>query len=271
MHETPMVLATGPGELEVISPGRDHNMWRKTLSGSTWAPLNYWQLGDHLRLPSQYRISIDLIRCHTARSLNNDTVTGQCMLKVSNWPNAVAAERWPLAPKTQRQGDLGFSSIDEGQTNLMNFDPVTIELHETAAFSYLFINSNEEDDVVTAALQAGTLKLADWTLRTLIDRGSAGLGFDAVSVGALAAPITGSLLGVLTGWAAELLHDAIVDNCDGSVALENYVRRGDDLHRMVVGGQPVVMAVEHRGSDSAFTCGAKSDYVVTWSIRQSRD
>jgi hypothetical protein len=47
------------------------------------------------------------------------------------------------------------------------------------------------------------------------------------------------------------------------------VRRGGELQRMVSGGQPVRMAVLHKGTDSAATCGAKSEYVVTWSIRQS--
>jgi hypothetical protein len=272
MRSTPMVLATAPGQLEVIAPGIDHNMWRKIYTGGTWEPLNWWQLGDHMRLPSQYRISIDLIRCNTPRSLNNDTVTGKCTLKISNWPNSIDdAPRWPLTPKAQRQGDLGVSAPDEGMTNLMNFDPVTIELHETAAFNYIFANSNEPVGAVMQALDAGTLKLADWSAKTFVDKGSAGVGFDAVSVGTLAAPITGTLLGLFAGWLTSELHAIIEDSCDGGLALENFVRRGDELHRMTVGGDPVIMNVVHKGQDSAFLCGAKSRYTVTWSIRASRE
>ena len=113
MRSTPMVLVTAPNQLEVIAPGRDHNMYDKTLTGPTWDPPNWQQLGDHMRLPSQYRISIDLIRADRPRSLNNDTVTGQCTLKVGNWPNAVGVPSWPLLPITQRQGDLGNTAVDE--------------------------------------------------------------------------------------------------------------------------------------------------------------
>lgn len=271
MRSTPMVLATGPDQLEVIAPGRDRNMWRKILNGSTWEPLNWWQLGDHLRLPSQYRISIDLIRAETPRSLNNDTVTGQCTLKVGNWPNAVGVDTWPLRPLTQRQGELGNTAIDEGQTNLMHFDPVTIELHETAAFNYTFVNSNQPKHEVIAALEGLALDLADKAVKSAVDAASSGIGLSAVQVGALAAPLTGSLLGLLTGYLIDQLHAIWEDKCDGTVAIEQYVRRGDELQKMVIGGPPVRMAVKHKGTDSPALCGAKSEYTVTWSIRAATE
>ena len=267
MRSTPMVLVTGSNQLEVVAPGRDHNMWRKTLKGSTWDSENWWQLGDHLRLPSQYRFSVDLIRANTPRSLNNDTVTGQCTLKVGNWPNAVGVPTWPLRPLTQRQGDLGNTSINEGQTNRMHYDPVTIELHETAAFNYTFVNSNGPDDVVTAALQGQALDLADKAVKSAVNAAASGIGLTAVQVGSLAAPLTGSLVGLLAGYLITQLHAVVVDRCDGVVAIEQYVRRGDDLQKMVIGGGRVRMAVEHEGTDSPPTCGRKSEYVVTWSIQ----
>jgi hypothetical protein len=269
MRSTPMLLATAPNQLEVIAPGRDHNMYRKTWTGAAWEPLGWQQLGDHMRLPSQFRISIDLIRCNRPRSLNNDTVTGQCTLKIGNWPNAVDVPAWPLAPITQGQGDLGNTAIDEGQTNLMHFDPVTIELHESAAFNYTFANTNQPEPEVVAALQEQGLKLADFAVKSAVDAAVAGVGLSAVQVGSLAAPITGSLVALLTSWLIGELHSIFGDKCDGVVAIENYVRRGDELQRMVSGGQPVRMAVLHKGTDSPATCGAKSEYVVTWSIRQS--
>lgn len=269
MRETPMALVTGPNQLELVAGGRDHNMWRKILTGSSWEPLNWWQMGDKMRLPSQYRISIDLIRCNTPRSLNNDTVTGQCTLKIGNWPNAVGVDTWPLHPLTQRQGDLGNTAIDEGQTNLMHYDPVTIELHETAAFNYTFVNSNKPGNEVEQALEAQALDLADKAVKSAVDAAASGIGLSAVQVGALAAPLTGSLLTLLTGYLIDQLHTIVEDQCDGTVAIEQYVRRGDDLQKMVIGGQPVQMAVKHEGTTSPTHCGANSEYTVSWSIRRA--
>lgn len=246
-------------------------MWRKILTGSTWEPLNWWQMGDKVRLPSQYRISIDLIRCNRPRSLDNDTVTGQCTLKVGNWPNAVGVDTWPLRPLTQRQGDLGNTAIDEGQTNLMHYDPVTIELHETAAFNYTFVNSNKPGHAIEEALEAQALDLAGKAVKSAVDAASSGIGLSAVQVGALAAPLTGSLLGILTGYLIDQLHGIVEDKCHGTVAIEQYVRRGDELQKMTIGGQPVKMAVEHKGEDSPTLCGKKSEYTVSWSIRQATE
>jgi hypothetical protein len=269
MRSAPMLLATGPNQLEIIAPGRDHNMYRKSWNGSAWEPQGWQQLGDHMRLPSQYRISIDLIRANRPRSLNNDTVTGQCTLKIGNWPNAVGVPTWPLGQITQRQGDLGNTGVDEGQTNLMHYDPVTIELHETAALNYTFVNSNQPDPAVVGALQGQGLKIADYAVRSAVNAAASGVGLTAVEVGGLAAPLMGTLIGLLAGWLISELHTIIEDKCDGVVAIEQYVRRGDELQRIVIGGQPVRMAVVHKGTDSPAECGAKSEYLVTWSISAS--
>jgi hypothetical protein len=274
-----MVLATGPGQLEVIAPGRDPsahyrdlsiNLWRKVLNGSTWDTSGWQILGDHMQLPSQYRISIDLIRANTPRSLRDDTVTGQCTLKIGNWPNEVGVPTWPLRPIIQRQGELGITAPDEAQPNLMHYDPVTIELHETAAFNYTFVNSNKPGHEVTEALEAGGLDLADKAWKSGVNAAISGLGLSAVQVGTLAAPITGSLLGLLSDYLASQLHALYEDECDGVVAIEQYVRRGDELQKMVLNyqpdGQTVKMAVEHEGTDSETRCGASSEYVVSWSV-----
>lgn len=269
MRSTPMLLATGPDEVEVITPGVDRNLWRKTLTAGTWEPVNFWQLGDHVRLPSQYRFSIDLVRVDTARSFNNDTVTGQCTLAVGSWPTRTGRDDWPLRTRTQRLGKMGGTSPDEGQTNLLSLDPVTIELHESAAFGYTFVNSDEPEDVVSAALQGQAERLAEWSGRAFVKAAAGGVGLTKVEVGDLSAPITGPLLGLLGGWFGEVLRALVEDACDGAVAAENFVRRGDELHRVTAGG-PVTMRVRHHGSNSPTLCGAESDYVVTWTIARSR-
>ena len=59
MRSTPLLTATGPQALEIIAAGVDHNLYRKTWNGS-WQPSGWQQMGDRLRLPSQFRVSIDL-------------------------------------------------------------------------------------------------------------------------------------------------------------------------------------------------------------------
>lgn len=267
MRSTPLVLATGTDQVEVIAQGRDHNMWRKTLTGGSWdSPLDFWILGDHAHLPCQYRISVDFVEVKTARSFNNDTVTGQCTLKVGSWPTSVGRGDWPLRTRTQRIGAMGLTGPDDAHTNLLNLDPVTIDLHETAAFAYTFVNSDEPNDVVTAALMAQADTLADKTTKAAVDAAASGVGITAVQVDDLAAPLTGSVLALLASWLGDQLSALIADKCDGAVAAENFVRRGDDLHRMTAGGKPVVFRVTHHGADSPFLCGARSEYLVTWSI-----
>ena len=137
------------------------------------------------------------------------------------------------------------------------------------AFNYTFVNSNQPESALDAALKAQGLKIADYAVESAINAASSGIGLSAVQVGALAAPITGSLLPLLAGWLISELHAIIEDKCDGVVAIEQFVRSGDDLQRMAIGGQPVTMAVDHKGTDSPSLCGAKSEYVVTWSIRST--
>jgi hypothetical protein len=269
MRATPTLLATGDNRIELLSTGRDRDIYRKAWNGSGWEPSGWQQLGDRVRLPSQYRISIDLIRAERPRSLNNDTVTGQCTLKLGNWPNAVDLPSWPLAPITQRQGDLGNSAVETGMTNLMHFDPVTIDLHETAAFNYTFINSNEDDPAIVAALKEQGLKIADYAIKSAVNAAASGVGLAAVQVGGLAAPLAGTLIALLASWLASELRTIIADECDGVVAIEQYVRRGDELARLVSGGQVATMAVVHQGEASPIRCARRSEYLVRWSIRES--
>ena len=182
--------------------------------------------------------------------------------QVGNWPNAVEA---PAAAGADHAapGRPGNTAVDTGQTNRMHFEPVTIELHETAAFNYTFVNSNQSEPAVVEALKKQGLKIGDYAVKSAVNAAASGIGLTAVQVGALAAPITGTLLGLLAGWLVGELRAVIADNCDGVVAIEQYVRRGDELHRMVASGEPVIMAVVHPGTSAPRRCGARSRYVVT--------
>jgi hypothetical protein len=263
---TPTVLAPAVNRLDLIAPGYDGNLYHKHWDGTAWQPLNWDQLGDHTRLPSRYRFSIDLIRVLTARSANSDTDTGQCSLVVGNWPTAIPPKNWPFLQKTQSQGDLGGTAVKEGQTNQMNFGPVTVELCEASIFNYTFVNSAADPGLISDTLIKQGTQLADSGVQTVVKDIGAGLGLTVVDVAGVAAPLLGSLLGILSAWLVGELNSIIHARCDGTVAAEQVVTMGKDLQAKTIQGHPFTMTTIHEGTDSPAGCGANSEYQVTWSI-----
>jgi hypothetical protein len=58
----------------------------------------------------------------------------------------VGAGNWPAQTKTQWIGDIGgLSDPKESQTNLLNFEPVAVELCEPVVFNYLVLNNGHAD------------------------------------------------------------------------------------------------------------------------------
>lgn len=263
---TPTVLAPAINHLDLIGPGSDGNLYHKHWDGSAWQPAGWEQLGDKTRLPSRYVFSVDHMVVDTARSFNNDTDTGQCSLAIGNWPTALPPKDWPLLTKTQRQGDLGGTAVKEGATNLMNFGPITVELCETAIFNYTFMNSAGDPSFVQSVLLQQGVKLADLGVQTAIKDIGTGLGITVVDVAGIAAPIIGSLLGILASWLVSELNSIIEAKCDGVVAAEQILTMGKDLQGKTTHG-PYSMTTVHNGTDTPHGCGSNSQYEVTWSIR----
>lgn len=116
---TPTVLAPAANSLDLIAAGEDQNLYHKSWEDTGWQPVLWEQIGDKTRLPSRYFFSIDRLWVDRARSLNTDTVSGQCSLAVGNWP---------VLNATQSQGDLGGTAPKEGVTNLLKIGPITVEL-----------------------------------------------------------------------------------------------------------------------------------------------
>jgi hypothetical protein len=258
------VVAPAENRLQMVAPGTDGNLYHRQWNGTAWDPAGWQQLGDHTRLPSRYRFSVDQVRVDTARSLNNDTDTGQCTLAIGNWPTANLPKNWPLLPKTQSLGDFGGTAPGQALTNLLNFDPVLVELCESAIFNYTFTNTMEDQSLVDSTLiQQGT-QLADSGVKTVVKDIGVGLGVTAVDVAGTSVPIIGSLLTLLGGWLASQLNSIIKARCDGVVAVEQVVVMGKDLQS---GAAPSTMTTIHNGSNSAVGCGSNSKYEVTWSMK----
>jgi hypothetical protein len=255
---TPTVLATAPHQLQIVAPGTDGNLYHKQWKETGWEPVGWQQLGDHTRLPSRYRFSIDYVRVHTARSLDNDTVTGHCSLADGNWP---------LLSKTQSQGKLGFSAVNYGVTNLMTYGPVTVELCESAVFNYMFINGVADPLLTDTILKKAGEKLSAYAVESVIKKITAGLAVNEIAIAGVASPVMGPLLGLVGGWLLGELQDLINEKCDGVLALEEIVVMGNLLQMKTIGGQPFTMTTYHDGTDTPAGCGPNnSRYEVKWSI-----
>ncbi len=263
---TPSVVAPAPNVLDVVAPGNDTNIYHKHWDGSSWTPNGLAQLGGHLRLPSRFVFSIDHLRVDTARSFNNDTDTGQCTLAIGNWPTTLTAPNWPLLTRTQSMGDLGGTAVKEGNTNLLNFGPITVELCESAIFNYTVVNAAGDPGTVSGFLTKQGVSLADSGVSTVVKDIGAGLGITTVEVAGAAAPVIGSLIAVLSGWLIQQLNSIINAKCDGVVAVEQAVLMGRALQQKAAHGFSTTTI--HHGTDSATGCGANSVYEVTWSIKQ---
>ena len=92
------------------------------------------------------------------------------------------------------------------------------------------------------------------------------IGITVVEVAGAAAPIIGSLLGILAGWLVSQLNSMINVKCDGTVTVEQVVTMGRDLQMKTIGGHPYTMTTIHNGTDSPVGCGSNSKYEVTLSI-----
>jgi len=275
ISSTPTVVVEGVNKLMVMAPGNDpkavappnsHNIYFRQWNNG-WKPGGFSQFNDQLRLPSLYQFSVDLVQVNTARSANNDTDTGQVTLAVGNWPTTLTAKNWPYLSKTQSMGDLGGTDVKEGNTNLLHFGPVTVELCESSIFNYTVINTQGTPDDVSAFLSKQGVALADSGVKTIIKDIGAGVGITAIEVAeATSIPLIGSLIGILSGWLFEQLNSVLTARCDGTVAAEQVVLMGRDLQKKTK--SKFATKTIHQGTDSPSGCGSNSNYTVSWSITQ---
>jgi hypothetical protein len=264
MAESATVISAAPNRLELFVPIDDNlrQIRRGVWNGETW---EFGSTGAAFKMPCRYRFSVDHIRVHTTRARNNDTDAAMA---------AVAAGNVKTRINTQWIGKIGgIESPKESQTNLLDFEPVTVDLAEPMSFSYLVVNNGHapKDKILAALASAGdSLSLAgSSSMEEDIAKGVA--QFVTIRIQAaltISIPVVGSIVGKIESWLLGKLTDAIFESCDGIVAVEMRAMLGRDLFMMTDNGRNTIqVTTRHPGTDSPFLCGAKSVYDVTWRIK----
>lgn len=262
LAESPTVISSAANRLEVFVPINDHQIRIGKWDGQTWS---FGAAGAGFRAPQRYRISMDFVHVNTTRALNADTDAAMV---------SVAAGNAAAIIKTQWIGEIGGAgSPKEAQTNLLDIEPVTVDLAEPMSFSYLVVNNGHapQDKILTALASAGnSLSLAgSSSMQEDIAKGV--VKFISVKILAaitLSVPVVGSILGVIESWLMDKLTEAAFKSCDGVVAVELRAMMGRDLYLLTDNGRKkVTVKTPHKGTDSPTACGARSEYEVIWTIK----
>jgi hypothetical protein len=258
--ESATVISTAPNRLEVFAPGANRNLRRRVWDGQSW---QLGSVGASVRVPSRYRISVDYVKVNTTRALNADTDAAAITLAVGNWPSRT---------NTQWIGKIGgITNPKTAQTNLLDLEPITVDLAEAVSIAYLVVNNGHADQakILAALASAGdSLNLASVS-STAEDIAKSIVNFVSVKItDALSIPVVGSVTDKIESWLMGKLTDAIFESCDGIVATELRAMMGRDLFLLTdSGNKTVTITTKHKGTDSPTACGAKSSYDVTWSIK----
>jgi hypothetical protein len=233
MTSAPTAIVVAPNRLDIFAPGKDQNLYHRSWNGVTWTPAGWEQLGGHIKLPTRYRFSVDFVTVDTARSFNNDTDSGQCSIRVGDWP---------IQTVTQSMGDLGGTAPKQAQTNLLNFEPVAVDLCEPVVFNFSIMNNGHADQ---ATLDAFLTKAGEQLFESLT-------GID----------------GPLVEFLLDQFFNVVFADCDGWVAVDQHSFMGRDVHLKTANG-PYIVTKTYAGYDSPHGCGDNSQYEVIWSIRRA--
>lgn len=185
---------------------------------------------------------------------------------------SVAVGNLPIQTKIQWIGTIGgLFHPEESQTNLLEFDSVTVDLAEAVSFTYLVVNNGHAAQAkILAALAsaADSLSLASVS-STQEDIAKAVVKFVSVKLTeTLSIPVVGSVLKPIESWLLDKLSEAIFESCDGVVAAEPpVVMMGRDLFIATDNGKKALAGITtHHGTPSPTPCGAESSYEVTWTV-----
>ena len=257
--ESPTVVSPAPNQLQVFFPGSDGMLYPGAWNGQAW---QFGSFVASLRIPSRYKMSVDRMRVITARSRITDTDAASA---------SVVAGNTAVQTKVQWLGELHASN--EGETNLLDFSPVSVDLAEPMSFSYQIVNNGSADqDKILASLAGGGNSLSlggSSSMQEDIEKGVAKIVSVALA-GAIKVtiPVVGSVLGAIESWLLGQLTDIVFQECDGLVAVEMRAMMGRDLFLLTGNGsQTFTVTTTHQGTVSAATCFGNSVYEVTWSIR----
>ncbi len=233
MTSAPTAISVAPSRLNVLAPGTDQNIYHRAFNLAVWNPVLWEQLGGHMTLPTRYRFSVDFVTVDTARSFNSDTDFAQCSIRAGNWP---------IRTTTQSMGDLGGTAPKQAQTNLLNFEPVAVDLCEPVVFNYSVINNGHADQ---STMDAFLTKAGESLFESLTD-------FD----------------GPLVEWLLDQFFSVVFADCDGWVVVDQHTLVGRDVHLQTANG-PYTVTKTYDGTDSPTGCGANSKYELTWSIKRA--
>jgi len=256
----PTAISPAFNRINLLAPAINKNLYHLEWNGTQWTPGWAQVPGGQFRLPTRYRFSVDNVHVTQTRALHSDTDTAQA---------SIAAWNWGVQNAVQKLGDLGgIGDPNDSQPNQLHFEPITVELCETALFNYLVVNNDHADQKAldSALTKAGT-SLTSGSVKSISNSLAAGVGaiVGIELVGGIVAPIIGSLLGSLVGWLLEQVGDVIFADCDGIVAAELISYLGRDLHLKTANGG-LSVTTTHHGTDSNDGCGGNSQYEVTWTI-----
>jgi hypothetical protein len=263
LAESPTVISAAANQLEVFVPTDNYQIRFVKWDGQAWSS---GSAGAELRAPQSYHMSVDFVRAKKTRALADDTDAAMASFAAGN---AVATI------KTQWIGDIGggVGGPDSSQTNLLEFEPVTVDLAEPMSFSYIVVNNGHapQDKILAALANAGnSLSLAgSSSMQEDIAKGIVKIiAVKILGEITLSVPVVGSILSIIETWLMGKLTDAIFESCDGVVAVELRAMMGRDLYTLTDSGRKTVtITTPHEGTDSPTLCGGKSDYEVTWTIR----
>ncbi len=259
--ESPTVFSAAPNRLELFVPMGGHGIRHGKWDGQAW---DFVAAGD-FNAPQRYRISVDDVRAVTTRARFDDTDGAMASVAVGNTAAQI---------KTQWIGDIGggVGGPDSSLTNLLEFDPVTVDLAEPMSFSYLVVNNGHADQakIMAALATAGnSLSLAGSTSmqEDIAKRVVKFIAVRIIGLVTIDVPVIGSALSILESWLMDKLTEAVFASCDGIVAVEMRAMMGRDLYKLTGNGSnPVVVTTTHHGTDSATGCFGNSEYQVTYTI-----
>ena len=256
---TPLALLPAPGQIFLMKPTNEGSVAQQFITEGSGGATAWTPVTANVHLPTRYNFSVDFVKVDKTRSTTTDTDTSQSSVSPGNWPAQSAV---------QFLGTLGGTSPSEAQTNLLDFQPVAVELGEFAIFNYQIVNKGSPDpNVVGPALASAGNSLASQALQSIVKQLASGVTKIAtVAIGtASGVPVLGSILGVIGSWLVGQLTAIIFADCDGLVAVEQVVIAGSDLFNKTASG-PYTTTTIHPGTDSPAGCGPNSKYEVTWSI-----
>ncbi|HEY1416229.1 MAG TPA: hypothetical protein VGF42_10160 [Caulobacteraceae bacterium] len=234
----PTAISIAAGQINAVAPSSDNKLHSALFEAGAWAADPFADfMVDQIGIPTRYKFSVDYVFCDTARSLNNDTDTAQGTVKPGIWP-----------PQTMTQNidSIGGTAPGQWQTNLINFEPIQVELCETASFNYVVINNGHADQLS-------------------LDSAMESIG-SAIANKAIAALSGSGLLGAAAGVVIGFLGSYLFQDCDGLVAADDHAFTGYDLFEKVKSGAYDEVTQTYPGTDSPTGCGANSVYQVLWSV-----